>query len=283
MTTDLKQIILLTIAICVPLALLLTKRRRLLLVWVCFTFSVQIFDTVMLTNLPAGRIVGLLFMPFAVTKLREWAHLLPVRAWLLNYGWLLILGIAFGFLWPWPDTTFIRPFTLAAQGKTIIYLGRLLTDLSLTIFVAEQILQGDTLRLIGRAIMAGATLSALVGIFHFITQIDLYYIITGMGEQILHLGRARGLVGEPRALGLNCAYCVMILLVGRRKISRLWPIALVVNVVTLLLTYSASSIALFIAGTVVALVFFSNRERLTVAGVIAVALTIIFLTSVLLP
>ncbi len=283
MSTDLKQIILLAIAIIVPLALLITKRHRLLLAWVCFTFSVQIFDTVMLTNLPAGRIVGLLFMPLALARLREWINLTPVRAWLLNYGWLVILGIAFGFIWPWPDTTFMRPYTLTAPGKTLIFLVRLLTDLSLTIFIAEQLLLGGALRLIGRSMMIGATLSAVAGVFHFVTQIDLYYIITGTGEQILHLGRARGLVGEPRALGLNCAYGVMILLIGRRQISRLWPALLLVNVVTLLLTYSASSIALFIAGTVVALVFFSNSERLTMAGVVAAALTIAFLTSVLLP
>lgn len=283
MTTDLKQIILLAIAIIVPLALLFTKRQRLLLAWVCFTFSVQIFDTVMLTNLPAGRIVGLIFMPLAISRLRDWIKLKPVRAWLANFGWLLVLGIAFGFIWPWPDTTFLRPYTLTAPGKTIIFLVRLLTDLSLTIFIAEQILLGGALRLIGRSMMIGATLSAVAGLFHFVTQIDLYYIITGTGEQILHLGRARGLVGEPRALGLNCAYGVMILLIGRRQISRLWPALLLVNVVTLLLTYSASSIALFIAGTVVALVFFSNSERLTMAGVVAAALTIVFLTSVLLP
>lgn len=283
MNTDLKQIILLAIAITVPLILLLTKRHRLLLVWVCFTFSVQIFDTSMVTNLPAGRIVGLLFMPRAIFQLREWIKLPPARAWMINFGWLVVLGIAFGFLWPWPDTTFTRPYTLTAPGKTIVFLVRLLTDLSLTIFIAEQVLRGGALRLIGRALMAGATLSAVIGIFHFVTQIDLYYIITGTGEQILHLGRARGLVGEPRALGLNCAYGVMILLIGRRQISRLWPLLLLVNIVTLLLTYSASSIALFFAGTVVALVFFSNSERLTMAGVVAAALTIAFLTSVLLP
>lgn len=283
MSTDLKQIILLVIAIIVPLVLLYTRRQRLLLAWVCFTFSVQIFDTVTLTNLPAGRIVGLVFMPLAISRFREWISLAPVRAWFINFGWLLVLGIAFGFLWPWPDTTFMRPYTLTAPGKTIIFLVRLLTDLSLTVFIAEQIFLGGALRLIGRAMLAGATLSAVVGIFHFLTQIDLYYIITGTGEQILHLGRARGLVGEPRALGLNCAYGVMILLIGRRQISRIWPLLLLINIVTLLLTYSASSIALFVAGIFVALIFFSNSERLTMAGVVAVALTIAFLTSVLLP
>lgn len=283
MSTEIKQYILLVIAVLVPLVLLIAKRHRLLLIWVCFTFSVQIFDTVTVTNLPAGRIVGLLFMPMAVMRLKEWTKLTPVRAWLINYGWLVILGIVFGFIWPWPDTTFSRPYTLTAPGKTIIYLVRLLTDLSLTIFIAEQMLIRGTLRMIGRVMMIAATISSLVGIFYFLTQIDLYYIITGTGEQVLHLGRARGLVGEPRALGLSCAYCVMILLIGRRQISWLWPALLLINIVTLLLTYSASSLALFVAGTIVAMIFFSNRERLTMAGVVAVALTIVFLTSVMLP
>lgn len=283
MSTDLKQIILLALAVIVPLALLFTKRHRLLLAWVCFTFSVQIFDTSIVTNLPAGRIVGLLYLPLAAFRLKDWAKLPPARAWLINYGWLAVLGIAFGFLWPWPDTTSMRPYTLTAPGKTIVFLVRLLTDLSLTIFIAEQLWLGGALRLIGRSLVAGATLSALVGIFYFITQIDPYYIITGTGEQVLHLGRARGLVGEPRALGLNCAYGVMILLIGRWQMSRFWPVLLLVNVVTLLLTYSASSIALFVAGTLVALIFFSNRERLTMAGAVAAALTIAFLTSVFLP
>jgi hypothetical protein len=282
-SNDPRQFILLAIAIVVPAFLLWTKRHRWLLSWVCFTFFVQIFDTAILTNLPTGRIVGLLYLPRAISQLREWAKLPAVKAWLINYGWLLVLGLFFGFAWPWPDTTYVRPFSLTAQGKTIIYSVRLLSDLSLTIFIAEEILRHRSLLFIGRALALGSTVSALVGIFQFITKIDLYFMLTGLGEQVLYLGRARGLVGEPRALGLACAYGVMILLIGRGKISRLWPILLFVNLTALLLTYSASSLALFVAGIVVSWLFFSNRERLIVAGVACVALTLVFLTSVFLP
>jgi hypothetical protein len=283
MEMDVRQLSLLAIAVAVPLFLLRTKRTTWLLAWVCFTFFVQIFDTVLFTNLPAGRIVGLLYLPKALVRLRDWARLTPVKAWLVNYGWLLLLGLLFGFIWPWPDTTFLRPFNLTAPGRTIIYSARLLSDLSLTIFLAEQILRGDSLRLIGRALMIGSTLSALAGIFHFVTKIDLYFTITGLGEQILHLGRSRGLVGEPRALGLSCAYGVMVLLAGRARISRLWPMLLFINVAGLLITYSASSIALFIAGILVTWIFFSNRERLIMVGIAIAALVLIFLTSALLP
>ena len=191
MENDPRQIILFLIAFFVPLILIRLKRNRLLLGWVCFTFFVQIFDTIMLTNLPTGRIVGLLYLPRAISQLRELSRLTPVKAWLANYGLLLALGILFGFIFPWPDTTYTRPFTLTAPGRTIIYSARLLTDLSLAVFIASEIRRVNSLTWIGKSLVAGSTISALAGIFHFLTKIDLYFIITGLGEQILYLGRSR--------------------------------------------------------------------------------------------
>lgn len=283
MNFDTRQIILLIIAVVVPFILMRTKRHQLLLIWICFTLFVQIFDTVLLTNLPAGRIVGLLYLPSAISQLRQWAKLAPVKAWLVNYGWLLVLGLIFGFIWPWPDTTYNRPLTLTAPGRTVIYSARLLADLSLAVFLANEILRSRSLQLIGRVMVFGSTVSALAGLFQFVTKIDLYNILTGLGEEILYVGRSRGLVGEPRALGLSCAYGVMILLIGRRKVFRLWPVLLFINLMALLITYSASSLALFVAGIIISLLFFSNRERLIVAGVACVAVTLIFLTSVFIP
>ena len=283
MENDIRQLILFLIAVIVPLILLRLKKDRLLLGWVCFTFFVQVFDTIMLTNLPTGRIVGVLCLPRAFAQLRQWTKLPPVRAWLGNYGLLLVLGLAFGLIWPWPDTTYTRPFTLTAPGRTIIYSARLLADLSLTIFIAGEILRTRSLLWIGKALVAGSTLSAITGIFHFLTKIDLYFILTGLGEQILFLGRSRGLVGEPRTLGLSCAYGIMILLIGRKKIFSLWYIMILINLAGLLITYSASSLALFAVGIIVSSLFFTNRERLIVAGIASLTFTVIFLSSVFTP
>jgi len=283
MENNAREIILFLIALLVPLILLRLKRNRLLLGWVCFTFSVQIFDTVMLTNLPTGRIVGFLYIPYALGEWRKLFKLAPVKAWIANYGVLVILGIFLGFIFPWPDTTYIRPFTLTAPGRTVIYLARLLTDLSLSIFIATEIRRAHSLIWIGKSMVAGSTVSAIAGIFHFITKIDLYFIITGLGEQVLFLGRSRGLVGEPRTLGLSCAYGIMILLIGRQKLSSIWPILILINLAGLLITYSASSLALFALGVIVCLLFFSNRERLVVAGITFLTFTVIFLSSLFTP
>jgi hypothetical protein len=274
METDFRQITLLAIALIVPAYLLWTKRERMLLAWVCATMFVQIFDTTLLTNLPTGRIVGLMYLPKAFVQVREWLRLAPVRAWAINLFYLLILGAAFGWLWPWPDITLGRPFTLAAQGRSVIYSARLLSDISLAIFIANQLRQPGALYFAGRAMVAGSTLTALAGLFYLATKIDLYYPLTGIGEYGLLIDRARGLSIEPRALGLACAYGVMLLLLGRKKLFFLWPLLLLVNLVALLITYSASSFVLLVAGVLTASLFFSNRERAVVFGTVTLAAAI---------
>ncbi len=275
MRFELRQIILLLIALAVPVFLLLRKRERLLLGWVGVTMFVQVFDTALVTNLPTGRIVGLLFLPQAILQLREWWDLKPVRAWLTNFGYLLVLGVLFGLLWQWPDITLMRPFTLTAPGRLIVYSTRLLSDFSLAIFVARQLRQPGTLLYLARALMLGATLTALAGLVYFIFKLDAYALITGLGEQILAVDRARGLSLEPRTLGLACAYGIMLLLLGRQQLSTLWPLLVVVNLLGLLVTYSASSLALLVAGVVTCSLFFSNRERALVVGVLLLSLVVI--------
>jgi hypothetical protein len=282
-TSDIRQLILLMIAVIVPFFLLRTKRTRLLLGWVCMTMTIQIFDTAIITNLPPGRIVGLIYLPQAFIQLRDWLRLTPARAWLVNYGYLVILGLAFGFLWPWQDITMSRPFNLTAPGRTVVFLVRTLSDISLTIFVASEIRKSVSLLYIGRALALGSTMSGLAGLIQFATKLDPYYLITGMGEQILEIDRARGLAGEPRGLGLICAYGVMVLLLGQQKLFKTWLPMLVINIAGLLVTYSASSMFLFVAGVIAAWLFFSNWVRAIMVGAIALTSAILLGASIYLP
>lgn len=277
MDDSFKQISLLFVSLTVPVLLLLLKRQRLLLAWVGFTLFVHLFDTTIYTNLPAGRLVGLVFIPSAVFEIRRWLSITPVKAWLVSYSYLIVLALVFGFIDPWPDSTFARPFSLTAPGKSIVYSVRLLSDFSLAVFIANQLKQPGSLKYLLRAMVSGATVTALAGLLYLINNFDLYYFITGLGEQILNIDRARGLSIEPRAMGLACAYGVMILLLGRAGISRYWVILLLINLTGLMISYSASSFVLLIIGVVVASIFFSNRERLFVA--VVVVLTVILIVG----
>lgn len=274
MNTDPRQLLLLAVAIIVPLILMRKKKHQWLLGWVSLTLFVQIFDTAVVTNLPAARIVGLLYLPTAIASLQQWSRLPAVKAALLNLFYLALLGLLFGFLWPWPDLTHNRPFTLTAPGRTMIYLVRLLSDLSLAAFIAWQVSMPGALRLIGRAVVIGATLNSVVGLFYLFTGIDLCYLITGQGEALSLTARARGLAIEPRAMGLVCVYGLTALLIGRGRLFSWWPGLLLLNLLGLLSTHSASSFAMFAAGLLAAMFFLSGRGR-TVALATALSAALI--------
>jgi hypothetical protein len=283
MNTDPRQIVLVLLAVGVTLWLLRPGRERWLLAWIGLTMFVQIFDTTILTNLPVGRLVGLLALPRVFAGIKTWSRLKPIRAWLVNFAYLLVLGAAFGVLWPWPDITLVRPFSLTAPGRVVVYSVRLLSDFSLALLVARQLYDADVLFWLGRAMVVGSTLTALAGLLYFVSGVDLYFPITGLAEQGLLIGRARGFSIEPRALGLACAYGTMILLLGRQKIARLWPLLLLINLLGLLITYSASSLVLLGMGIVTASLFFSNRERALVLGVAGLAIVITVLAYIYAP
>jgi hypothetical protein len=63
---DPRQLFLLFVILAIPTFLILTRRERELLAWVCFTIGVQIFDTRMFVNLPAARAAGILLIPMAL-------------------------------------------------------------------------------------------------------------------------------------------------------------------------------------------------------------------------
>lgn len=275
MDDNLKQIAILFTAFAVPILLLLFKQQRILLAWVGVTLFVHIFDTSIYTNLPAGRLVGLVFLPSAILKIREWLKITPVRVWVYSYFYLIILAVIFGFIIPWSDSTMARPFSLTAPGKSIVYSVRLISDFSLALFVADQLRIPDSLKYLLRAMAWGASATAIAGIFYLISKFDIYHFITGLGEQVLNNDRTRGLSIEPRAMGLACAYGVMVLLLGRRSISKYWILLLFINLFGLMISYSASSFILLLIGVLVASLFFSNRERVIVVIILLLVFAVV--------
>ncbi len=283
MDDNYKQLTLLIITVIVPIYLLFSKKERLLLGWVCITLFVQIFDTSIYTNLPAGRIVGLIFLPQSISLVKSWLKILPVKIWMINYMYLLVLAVIFGFLIPWPDSTMARPLSLTAPGRSIIYSIRLLSDLSLALFIAGQLRRPGTLLYAARCMVVGTTSTALAGMIHLISNADLFNIITGLGGQVLNIERARGLSLEPRAMGMACAYGIMILLLGRSRISRYWILLIFVNLIALLISYSASSFVLLMFGVITASIFFSNRERAIVVMISLLIVMSILVASIYAP
>jgi hypothetical protein len=279
---DLQQCLLLLIAICTPLVLLFTGRNRALLIWVCVTLFVQVFDTVTLTNLPAGRIVGILYLPSAWTYSKKWFGLAAPQAWLCNYLYLCLLAVAWGFLWQWPDITAARPITQLGPGRSCIYLARLLSDFSLGIFVAQELCKPGALQTLRCALIAGSTITALGSVAAFLTDIDLYHLLTGLGSDLSEIGRARGFSYEPRGLGMACVYGSL-LLVLHRRLTVSWLVLIAINLLGLALSGSTSALAMFSAGLAVIGITSGLRKPLLTGGAVALSFFVVCSLAMLAP
>lgn len=264
MGTDPRQFILLLIALGVPVIAYLMNRTKWVLWWVGFTLFVQVFDTAIFTNLAAGRIVGLFYLPMMVSTFRRWISVPPAKAWLLSFLYLVALGLLFGILFPWPDTTGVRAFTLRAQGRTIVFLVRTIADLSLTVFVMNQLATPGAFDWLRRSMVAGVLADAVTGIIGFFLHLDPYGLLTGIrGYAMDAANRPRGLTYEPRGLGLACAFGLVLILGKHARRRRDWLFA-VILVMALGLSFSSSGLGAAAVGAVMLVLFGSMRTRLAI-------------------
>ena len=272
----LRQIILLAISVAVPVLLLLFERRHLLAGWCCFTLFTQVFDTTILTNLPAGRVAGLIYLPFAIVTAREWLKLTPARAWLVNFVYLAALGALFGFIAPWPDISHgVRPFNLLPPGRTLVYLIRTISDFSLTILLVRTLRDPAETRVMTRWLIYGASATGMAGLIGYLFGIDFYLLITGLRDYVSRDFRPRGLSFEPRGLGLSCAYGLTLLLIKPRRSWKQW--LLVVPLAGgLVFSFSTSGLACFLVGVAIIFLFGGGRNRTALIGVgLLILLTVV--------
>ncbi|MFA5343053.1 MAG: hypothetical protein WC381_03720 [Kiritimatiellia bacterium] len=271
---DPRQYILLAVAVFVPLFLIVKRWERGLLAWVCFTLGINLFDTTIILNLPAARIVGLMLIPQALQNLSPISRSLPGRTLIIQYVYLVLLGVVFGFILPWPGGGYDRAFNQLAHGRTVIYLIRTAADISLAFFVARQIIKWPRPDKVLRYILAGTSAAALAAILEFMTRIDWYGMITGLRALELEY-RMRGFNYEPRGLGLMTAQGMLlaVLLFSRRRLWRSYGL-IVINAVGLFLSGSTSALVAAVAGAS-AFLLLGRRARLFIVGIVMVGALIL--------
>ncbi|MCL5995614.1 MAG: hypothetical protein M1546_06100 [Chloroflexi bacterium] len=262
-----QQIVILFIEVAVPFFLTVTRRNRWLLAWICFVVAVNILDTALFVNLPAARVAGLLLIPNAMSVLRHTLRTRAGSALVVQFAYLVFLGFVFGFLLPWPTGEFQRGFNQIASGRTVIYLVRTAADLSIALFVAQQIVRLMRPDLIIRYVLVGTTAAALAGVVEWLTRFDLYGMITGLRSLSLEY-RMRGFNYEPRGLGLIAAHGFLFsILMFSYQRSRKWVIVLIFHAAALMFAGSTSALLVLTAGACV--LFWSSRQARPFFSIVA--------------
>ncbi|MFL5494123.1 MAG: hypothetical protein ACJ8DC_07035 [Gemmatimonadales bacterium] len=270
---DWRGYVILAIGLGVPLVLLLHRREQELFAWLCLTVGVSIFDARVGINFPAARLVGLLVIPFLPLGAFDFQALLrtrPMRILLLGTGYLAILGLVYGFIYPWPNAGYLRPFVQSAQGRTLIYGTRLLSDFGIILFVARRVLGGMRPHEVMRLLLIGTSIAAAGGLMEAITGIQIYERLTGYPINEM-AGRVRGFNLEPRWLGLTMVQGGFIAFVwSRLRRSRALAVLAALHLLVLLFAVSASALFATVAAWL-SLVLFERGVRRPLLALGAVA------------
>jgi hypothetical protein len=270
---DWRGLVILAIGLGVPLALLLHRREKDLLAWLCITVGVNVFDARVGLNFAAARLVGLLVLPFLPLGAFEFERLLrtrPMRILLAGFVYLAMLGVVYGFLYPWPDAGYLRPFAVTAPGRVLVYTIRLLSDFGIMMLVARRVMRGTLPHELLRLVLIGTSIAVLGGIAEYVTHIQLYQVLTGFPINEIP-GRVRGLNFEPRGLGLTMVQGGFIAFLWGRHLRSRFALALAVaHLLVLLLSVSASALVAAAFGWL-CLVVFERKARLPLLGFGAVA------------
>ncbi len=272
---DPRQLALLLVTILVPVYLIVKHRDRQLLAWICFTVCIDIFDPKVLINLPAARFTGLLLLPQAVHFLPSFFRTRPGKALILQYSYLVFLGVVFGFIFPWSSGVgLIRTFNQIAQGRAVIYLVRAAADVSLVFFVAKQIIILKSPEVVLRYLLFGTSVAALAGIAEWLTRIDFYGLITGLRSLQLEY-RVRGFNYEPRGFGLIATYGIIlsILLFAHQ---RSWKLIFMVSLNMFAFILAGSTAALVAVGLGAITLFLFDRRVRRISPVFAIIGVLVF-------
>jgi hypothetical protein len=216
------QALLLFTIFAVPIWLMAKRDGDLLLLWLIAVICTDIFNVRSVVNVSAASVAGLLLVPYSARVLLASRRAAPVSWAAAHWMYLVLLGLAFGFAFPWPDTIG-RPFNLQAPGRTMLYLMRETAALSIAVFVGQQVAKaGRPDRLMNGILIAGLATSAFA-LLEYATGVSYFLLFSeGVAAPTYWNLRVRGLNFEPRGFGLVGAHALVlgILFVAHRRLVR---------------------------------------------------------------
>lgn len=194
------------------LALYRWHRTDVAVSWIACVTMLDIFNSQAYMNLSAILLFGVVVLPYL------WIHRKslmnhPGFPWIgATFGLLMILGLFYGFLEPWPDLTHARSIKDQAGMRSILHLGRTFLEWCSMLFLLIELEKSskETFKAYFRSLFYAGVLLALSAVLERWLQFDFYHFFTG-GRELLLSDRPRGFAYEPRGLAQNLA-CVILAL-----------------------------------------------------------------------
>ena len=259
------------------------ERDDLVLVFLALSLACGALHARIFSVISGSHVIGIIFFPIFLKKFGE---LFRSRAWQLRLLMLLGLvigGLIYGFILPWPDTSGARPWTQAAPGRAFINTTRHLVEVSLFAYLVDRVRQNPrTASKMLRFMVYGTTVAAAAVLVETVFAVDLFGLLSPeiRSTNFVEINRARGLNGEPRSSAAVIAIGLLILFISR-SLRPLRPLLIPLHAVALILCVSTLGFLIVTIGTGA---FLLQRGRFRLAGGLTAALaTAIFFFNTLNP
>jgi hypothetical protein len=244
------QLLLFVTILAVPLFLMMKRDGDRLLLWLVAVICTDVFNARTAVNVSAASMAGLLLIPYSARLLLAFRRA-PAVAWAAaHFAYLVLLGIAFGFAFPWVDTIG-RPLNLQAPGRTVLYLMREAAGFSIAVFVGQQVAKAGRPDRVLTAVLIASIATSAFAMLEYVTGISWYLLFNeGRLAPTYWNFRVRGLNFEPRALGTIIAhgFVIAILCIAYRRRIQLAIGTLGSGAAAILLSGSTSGVIAAAAG-----------------------------------
>ncbi|WP_124397393.1 O-antigen ligase family protein [Thermaurantimonas aggregans] len=178
---------------------------------------------------------------------------------------MIILGVIFGFIFPWEDMSGDRSWSQKAHGRTIVQIIRIFLEFIVIFYVIFSIkYRRITLEFIIKAFAISAILSFWIGLFDYFISYQIKATLFDL--EYFEKNRFLGLNGEPKALGRSSAFAYSIILlfcIQFKKYTKFYLFSIFTCILGVLLSSSASSYILFLLLNVLIFLKFNFKSILS--------------------
>lgn len=233
--------------------LILKKDHKKIVFLILLSIFTDVFSIDIGPSLQFNNIIGLLAFPMVFkfyfksnNEIAKKIFRILKPLW-LNYLYLIILGIIFGFVIPWQDTGGYRTWAQQAQGRTIITIIRYFSEFCASLYVAW-VLSTDkvTFKFIIKSICWIMLISLFVAILEYLVGSPIIRGIIQVKPKDLST-RFLGLNGEPKNFGRYAALAYFLILNYYIKIKKsdYFLFFIFITLFIVVLSMSASTFILF--------------------------------------
>ncbi|MDA8792849.1 hypothetical protein N9N67_06355, partial [Bacteriovoracaceae bacterium] len=168
-------------------------------------------------NLTGLKLAGIVMIPFVIKEIKELSHSKFIKFLFIFFGIMVVLGIVYGFIFPWPDSTGERSIRDLPAGRSVLHLGSVFLEFAVAIWLGLKFKIKKNQEVALKALFYSTVLAAGSMYVEFILSrtnmhFDFYHFFTG-GRAYHVWKRMRGFMYEPRGASQICAYGFLLLLI----------------------------------------------------------------------